>query len=162
MGKWYLMISFTHSRLLHNAIWRFFCYKDIGSKAFFTMANSFRECTNTSLKWCMVVREGLLISIHSPLPPRTHINHRPLNRPIKWPNANLSNTLISVSMLIWKTGIGHCGNDVAQKTVAKVFVLSATKFLAKSDLHWIGDCHVWGKSICNCGGLSFQNHKLKY
>ena len=76
--------------------------------------------------------------------PRTHmdINHRPLNRPIKWPNANLLNTLISVSMLIRKTGIGHCGNDVAQKTVAKVFVLSATKFLAKSDLHWIGDCHI--------------------
>ena len=63
-------------------------------------------------------------------------------RPLKDQNDDLSNTLISVSMLIWKTGIGHCGNDVAQKTVAKVFVLSATKFLAKSDLHWIGDCHV--------------------
>ena len=24
MGKWYLMISFTHSRLLHNAIWQIF------------------------------------------------------------------------------------------------------------------------------------------
>ena len=33
MDKWYLMISFTNSRLLHNAIWRFFCYKNIGSKA---------------------------------------------------------------------------------------------------------------------------------
>jgi hypothetical protein len=39
MGKWHLMISFTHSRLLHYAIWqKKNCYKDIGSKAFFTMA----------------------------------------------------------------------------------------------------------------------------
>ena len=39
MVKWYLMISFHHSRLLHTAIWQVFLYyKDIIRKAFFTMA----------------------------------------------------------------------------------------------------------------------------
>ena len=38
LGERYLVISFPHSRQLHNVIWRFCCYNDISREAFFIMA----------------------------------------------------------------------------------------------------------------------------
>ena len=55
MGKWHL-ISFTHSRLLHNAIWQFFCYEDIGSKAFFTMATLLMPLLENDIFWPLAIK----------------------------------------------------------------------------------------------------------